>query len=102
MVRRLLPVYLALMANVLVFFGKPLFSEDYIFPWDFRYVQLPLISFLAEELHRGKLALWDPFTYCGDPIFANIQASFFHPLILAGAFLSAHTSLDSLPMILEW
>src|SRR4051794_21178008 len=100
--RRLLLVYLALLADVLAFFSKPLFSDYYIFPWDFRYVQLPLMSFLAEELHRGKLPLWDPFTYCGDPIFANIQASFFHPLILAAAFLSAHTSLDSLPMILEW
>jgi len=99
--RRLL-IYLGLIADVLVFFCKPLFSDNYIFPWDFRYVQLPLVSFLAEELHRGNLPLWDSFTYCGNPIFANIQASFFHPLVLAGAFLSAHTSLDSLPMILEW
>ena len=100
--RRLLLVYLGLLTDVLAFFWKPLFSDAYIFPWDFRYVQLPLMSFLAEELHRGKLPLWDPFTYCGDPIFANIQASFFHPLVLAAAFLAAHTSLDSLPMILEW
>jgi hypothetical protein len=95
-------IYLGLIANVLVFFHKPLFSENYIFPWDFRYVQLPMVSFLAEELRRGKLALWDPFTYCANPIFANIQASFFHPLVLAGAALSALTSLDSLPMIMEW
>jgi hypothetical protein len=100
--RRLLLVYLGLLTDVLAFFAKPLFSDNYIFPWDFRYVQLPLVSFLAEQLHRGKLPLWDPFTYCGDPIFANIQASFFHPLVLAAAYLSAHTSLDSLPMILEW
>ena len=100
--RRLLLVYLGLLIDVLVFFWKPLFNDLYLFPWDFRYVQLPLISFLAEELHRGIFPLWDPFTYCGDPIFANIQASFFHPLVLAGAWLSAQTSLDSLPMILEW
>jgi hypothetical protein len=99
---RLLLIYLGLLANVLAFFAKPLFNDSYIFPWDFRYVQLPLISFLAEELHGGKFPLWDPFTYCGDPIFANIQASFFHPLVLAAAWLAAHTSLDSLPMILEW
>jgi hypothetical protein len=100
--RRLLLVYLGLFADVLAFWWKPLFNDTYIFPWDFRYVQLPLVSFLAEELHRGRFPLWDPFTYCGDPIFANIQASFFHPLVLAAAWLSAHTSLDSLPMILEW
>ena len=102
MMRRLLLVYLGLLTDVLAFFHKPLFSDSYIFPWDFRYVQLPLISFLAEELHRGKMPLWDPFTYCGDPIFANIQASFFYPLVWGAAWLSAHTSLDSLPMLLEW
>ena len=95
-------IYIGLLANVLAFFYKPLFSGSYIFPWDFRYVQLPLVNFLAEELHRGTLPLWDPFTYCGDPIFANIQAAFFYPPVLAAAVVSAHTSLDSLPMILEW
>lgn len=100
--RRLLLIYLGLVADVLAFFYKPLFTDAYLFPWDFRYVQLPLISFLAEELHGGRFPFWDPFTYCGNPIFANIQASFFHPFVLAGAFLSAHTSLDSLPQILEW
>jgi hypothetical protein len=94
--------YLGLLANALVFFHKPLFSPYFLFPWDFRYVQLPLISLLAEELHRGIFPLWDPFTYCGDPIFANIQASFFHPLVLAAASLAAHFDLDSLPQLLEW
>ena len=100
--RRTLLVYLGLTANVLAFFAKPLFNDAYIFPWDFRYVQTPLISFLAEELHAGIFPLWDPFTYCGDPIFANIQAGFFYPPVLGAAWLSAHTSLDALPMILEW
>ena len=95
-------IYLALLANVVLFFYKPLFSPAYIFPWDFRTVQLPQISFLAEELHNGRFALWSPFTYCGFPIFANIEACFFHPLVLAVAFLSAHTSLDALPKLLEW
>jgi hypothetical protein len=94
--------YLCLLANLLVFFHKPLFSPYFLFPWDFRYVQLPLISHLAEELRRGVFPLWDPFTYCGDPIFANIQASFFHPLVLAAASLAAHIDLDSLPQFLEW
>jgi membrane protein YfhO len=95
-------IYLALLANVVVFFYKPLFSSEYIFPWDFRTVQLPQISFLAEELHSGRFALWSPFSYCGFPIFANIEACFFHPLVLASAFISAHTSLDALPKLLEW
>src|SRR5579864_1150975 len=95
-------IYVALLANVVIFFHKPLFRSEYIFPWDFRTVQLPQISFLAEELRNGRFALWSPFSFCGFPIFANIEACFFHPLVLACAFLSAHTSLDALPKLLEW
>ena len=95
-------VYLSLLANVVLFFHKPLFSSEYIFPWDFRGVQLPLISFLADELHANRFALWNPYSYCGYPVFANIEACYFHPLVLASAFISAHTSLDSLPFLLEW
>lgn len=95
-------VYVSLLANVVIFFHKPLFSLQYSFPWDFRTVQLPLMSFLADELREGRFALWNPFSYCGNPIFANIEASLFHPFVLASAFISSHTSLDSLPVLLEW
>ena len=102
MKRAAVPVYLALLADVLLFFHKPLFSSQYSFPWDFRGVQLPMISYLAEELRSGRFALWSPFTYCGYPVFANIEACFFHPLVLLSAWISSHTSLDSLPQMLEW
>ena len=102
MKRAAVPVYLALLADVLLFFHKPLFSSQYIFPWDFRGVQLPMISYLADELRSGRVALWSPYTYCGYPVFANIEACFFHPLVLLSAWFSSHTSLDSLPQMLEW
>jgi hypothetical protein len=95
-------VYLSLLAVVVLFFHKPLFSGDYTFPWDFRSVQLPLITFLRDELHENRFALWNPYSYCGFPIFANIQACFFHPLVLAAAFISSRLSWDSLPVLLEW
>jgi len=95
-------VYASLLADVAVFFHKPLFSAAYVFPWDFRGVQLPMITFLMDQLHQGHFPLWNPFTYCGYPVFANIEACFFHPLILAAAFIAAHTSAGSLPMLVEW
>ena len=93
---------MSLILNGIAFFQKPLFSSRYSLPWDFRSVQTPLISFLAEELSKNRFALWDPFTYCGNPIYANVQASYFHPLVFAAAWLSSQTSLDALPMMLEW
>jgi len=95
-------VYISLLAAVVLFFHKPLFSAAYTFPWDFRAVQVPLITFLRDELSENRFALWNPYNYGGYPISANIQACFFHPLVLAGAFISSRFSWYSLPMLLEW
>lgn len=100
--RPVLWIYLALLADVVLFFHRPLFSAGYLFPWDFRGVQLPPITFLADQLSQGHFALWNPYVYDGFPVFANIEACYFHPLVLLSAFIAAHTSLDALPMLLEW
>src|SRR4030095_7355879 len=84
------------------FFHKPLFSPDYLFPWDFRGVQLPPITFLADELRQGRFALWNPYVYDGFPGFANIEACYFHPLALLSACIAAHTAMDALRKLLEW
>jgi hypothetical protein len=95
-------VCMSLLAVVVLFFHKPLFSSEYIFPWDFRGVQLPLITVLRDQLSENHFALWNPYTYCGFPIFANIQACFFHPLVFASALISSRLSWHSLPILLEW
>src|ERR1700723_1728821 len=95
-------ICLSLLAVVVLFFHKPLFSSEYTFPWDFRGVQLPLITFLRDELHEGRFALWNPYNYGGYPVYANIQACFFHPLVLASAFISSWLAWPGLPMLLEW
>src|SRR5262249_21254862 len=77
-------------------------SPEYLFPWDFRGVQLPPITFLAEQLRQGHFALWNPYVYNGFPVFANIEACYFEPSILLSAFIAAHTSMDALPMLIEW
>ena len=95
-------VYLSLLADIVLFFHKPLFSTAYTFPWDFHAVQLPLITFLADRLNQGHLALWNPFSYCGYPVFENIEACYFHPLVFLSALLSSRTSIAALPILLEW
>src|SRR3984957_3094398 len=95
-------VHLSLLAAVVLFFHKPLFSAEYTFPWDFRGVQLPLITFLRDELSENRFALWNPYNYGGYPVFANIQACFFHPLVFASAFFSSWLAWPGLPMLLEW
>jgi hypothetical protein len=90
----LLSYRLALVAAVFVFHRRVLFDPDYIFPWDFRAVHVPLATLIANSFRRGEFPLWDPYTYCGVPIFANIQAALFYPPMLAataaGAILGGH------------
>lgn len=99
--RSALLLYLSLLANAVLFFHKPLFSSEYLFPWDFRGVQLPLITFLVDELRHGRFALWNPYTYNGYPVFANIEACYFHPLVLLSALIASHSPAN-LPQLLEW
>ena len=96
--RRAFWIYFALLANVVLFFHKPLFNSEHLFPWDFRGVQLPPITFLADEFRQGRFALWNPYVYNGFPVFANIEACYFHPLVLLSALLAANTSMDALLM----
>ena len=75
--RSALLLYLSSSANVAAFFHKPLFNSDYLFPWVFRGVQLPLIACLTEELRHGRFALWNPYSYCGYPVFATLRRAIF-------------------------
>ena len=64
-------------------------------------MQFPLITFLSDEVRQGRFPLWNPYDYCGYPVFANIEACFFNPMVLASAFLAAHFPFD-LAKLLEW
>jgi len=92
--------YAALLAEVVLFHRKVLFAAGYLLPWDFRVVHLPLATFVADSLARGAMPLWDPFTYCGVPIFANIQTALFYPPVLAATAAGAWLGAELLPRLL--
>src|ERR1017187_2580555 len=72
---------LVLLPEILIFYRKVIFSAHYVIPWDFRYYHLPLTTFIASSWRAGQFPLWDPYTYCGLPFFANINAQIFYPPI---------------------
>lgn len=39
----------------------------------------PLAWQISEGLREGRIALRDPYTYCGFPLHANVQAQMFYP-----------------------
>jgi hypothetical protein len=70
--------YALLAAQVLVFYRHSLFGDRHI-PWDLGAYHLPLAHLYSESLARGEPPLWDPYTYCGRPLQANIQAQVLYP-----------------------
>jgi hypothetical protein len=94
--------FAVLLAEVLLFFRKALFTARFVFPWDFRGYHLPLNQFLARSLGEGTLPFWDPFTYCGFPQYANPQAQTFYPPALLFAWIGALRGEDRMASLLHW
>lgn len=91
-----------LLVEVLVFHGRVLFSRSWTFPWDLRDYHLPLAEFMARCLRQGALPLWDPYTYCGMPFYANVQTQFAYPPAWITILLSNWTGGRHLLEFLEW
>jgi hypothetical protein len=80
--------YLVLAVEVLIFFRHVLFYGGYSIPWDLPFYHQPLAWFASRSLARGELPLWDPFTYAGMPIYANLTTQVFYPPTLITLVLS--------------
>ena len=89
------------MAGVAAFHRGVLFDPEIVIPWDLRAYHLPLAKVHADALKRGELPLWDPSTYCGRPVAANIQAQVFYPPRAATAWLARHAGIAGLRRALE-
>ena len=98
--RGALPFRAALLVEALLFHRHVLFYPGFLFPWDFRAVHLPLATLIADAFRHGRWPLWDPFTYCGMPVSANIQAAAFYPPAMAAAALGAWLGPEALPRLL--
>ena len=92
---------LAQLAEVLAFFRHVLFYGRYAIPWDFRYYHYSLAWFVARSFARGELPLWDPYTYCGFPIYADLTMQLFYPPALAVILVSNWTGGGHLLYFLE-
>jgi hypothetical protein len=92
---------LVLLPEILIFYRKVIFSAHYVIPWDFRYYHLPLTTFIADSWRAGHFPLWDPYTYCGLPFFANINAQIFYPPTAITVFFANFFSPDRLTYFME-
>lgn len=92
---------LVLLPEILIFYRKVIFSAHYVIPWDFRYYHLPLTTFIAASWRAGRFPLWDPYTYCGLPFFANVNAQIFYPPTAVTVFFANFFAPDRLTYFME-
>jgi len=92
---------LILLVQAVLFWRHALFL-GYSIPWDLQSYHLAHAHLYAEALREGHLPLWDPYTYSGRPVQANIQAQVFYPpmalVALAGSWLGDEWLLDLLEL----
>ncbi len=83
-------LWAAILASELaVFYRKILLSPSrFAIPYDFREFHFPRVAWIADSLAHGQWPWWDPYTYCGLPLFATIQAQVFYPPTLLTAAIS--------------
>ncbi len=43
---------------------------------------IPWRTLIVDQLKKGKLALWNPYNFCGNPLMANFQSAQFYPINL--------------------
>jgi hypothetical protein len=53
--------------------GRTFFAGDMTFSFQ------PWLTLAAQEIQRGRLPLWNPYSSCGEPLLANPQVMGFHP-----------------------
>ncbi len=68
-----------LLALIVIFYWKVLFTNQAIFPWDLIDFHYPLLAFVHEELRHFRLPLWLPYAFSGFPIIADPEAQIFYP-----------------------
>jgi hypothetical protein len=70
-----------LLALIILFHWKLVFSDQ--FTWlespDFVNQNLPWYQFQAGELHAGRLPLWDPYSWAGQPFLGQVNPSSAYP-----------------------
>jgi hypothetical protein len=78
---------------VLIFFSEPLFTGKSYFLGDIEAMGYPFHHYKYEMWQAGKLFLWDPYTYCGQPYTADIHTGTFYPVNWIFFFIPTATAI---------
>lgn len=79
-----------LLILVLLYFWRAVFLGEYLIAGDMINQFLPWKTFLVKEFwNTGRVPLWNPYTFSGNPFAANYQIGIWYPLDIIFFFISA-------------
>jgi hypothetical protein len=71
--------------------------------WDANDYVYPVFTYLADSIREGRLALWDPYTNCGQPFHADPQHMVLNPIALLLGLAFKNTFLGFVLLwLLHW
>ena len=72
--------------------------------WDANDFVYPIFTYIADSIREGRLALWDPYTNCGEPFHAEPQRMVLNPvaLLLGLAFRNSFLGFVLLWLLHWW
>ena len=98
-------VYVAcslLVAQPLLFYRRVLFHPRMRIPYDIAGFHTPLTAYIARCVRQGVFPFWDPYSYCGVPIHADLQSQLFYPLTWISILLGNLSAGHNLFYWIEW
>ena len=72
-------LFLSLSALVALYFWEPLTQSVLFIERDLPVFFFPPLKLWTEALKAGELPLWNPYIFCGQPLFASLQTAILYP-----------------------
>ncbi|MCX5782032.1 MAG: hypothetical protein NT145_04935 [Elusimicrobia bacterium] len=92
-----LKVFLFILAGLLIIFFSPLIFTFNKIIGNYEDIYLhyyPLKHLVSQEIISGKIPLWNPYIFAGQPILANPQSAIFYPLNIIFYILPLHLAFN--------
>ena len=93
---------LLLVAQPLIFYRRVLFHPRMRIPYDIAGYHFPLTAYIARCVRQGIFPFWDPYSYCGAPIHADLTAQLFYPVTWIAILLGNVSGGRNLFYWIEW
>ncbi|MFH1676884.1 MAG: YfhO family protein [bacterium] len=76
--------------------------EPYILEYDIYLENLPWYAFAQNELKAGRWPHWNPYSFCGAPLYANHLVPLTHPPLLLALLFAPLQQVHTVSTFLTW